>query len=262
MFLQLQLQTKQCGCVAVGGSAHVLGRNAERLGDEIVDVGDVGALVALATVGLGCQIRGIRFQQQAVEADDRQQLGHGALLECDHTIHAKVEVPPAADTLNVGRCFNETVEDTLRHWTIKIVDDIEDVVESIAAMHDERHTQFVAPMELDVECMPLLLAVGLVPIKVDADFADCYNGILIEQGAHLAEHVKVIFMHVLGVHAQRHRDVVGILLTHGRQSRNALQVLVRQDDVAHARFTGPLHNRVPVLVERVTINMRMRIYHS
>ena len=81
-------------------------------------------------------------------------------------------------------------------------------------------------MELDVKCMPLLLAVGLVPIKVDADFAYCDNGILIEQGAHLAEHVKVIFMYVLGVHAQRHRDVVGILLTHGRQTRNALQVLV------------------------------------
>ena len=45
-----------------------------------------------------------------------------------------------ADTLNVGRCFDETVEDTLRHRTIKMVDDIEDVVESIAAMNDERHT--------------------------------------------------------------------------------------------------------------------------
>ena len=147
------------------------------------------------------------------------------------------------------------MEDALRYGAIQMVDDVEDVVKGLAAMHDERNAQLMAPVQLDVESMLLLLTPGLVPIQVDADFANGHDGITVERGAHALQHVKVIIMHVLGVQAQSHRAIIRVLFMQCRNARNTLKVLVGQDDVSHTRLASPGNNLVTVVVKRITINM-------
>ena len=43
--------------------------------------------------------------------------------------------------------------------------------------------------------------------------------------------------------------------------RNTLGALAGQNDMPHTSLTCPLHYSVPVLIERITVNMTMRIYH-
>ena len=177
-------------------------------------------------------------------------------------IHAKVEVSPAANALNIGRRLGKTVEYTWRHGAIQVVDDIKDIVKRLSAMHDERHAQFMAPVQLNVEGVLLLLAPSLVPIKVDADFTNGHDGILVEHGTHLAQNLKIVIVDILGMQAQCHRDIIGILLLHGGKARYTLQILVRQHDVPHSSFSRPSNYRITVLVECVTINMRMTVNHN
>ena len=110
-------------------------------------------------------------------------------------------------------------------------------------------------MQLDVKGMALLLPPSLVPIQVDANLTDGNDGVLVKHGAHLAEHVKVVVLNILGVQAQRHGDVVGVLLMQRGKTRHALQILVGKDNVAHTRLTGTLDNGIAVLVKGVAIDV-------
>jgi hypothetical protein len=47
----------------------------------------------------------------------------------------------------------------------------------------------------------------------------------------------------------------------GYLQRHALETLAWQDDVTHTRLAGTLNDLIAVLVERVTINMAMTVYH-
>ena len=119
----------------------------------------------------------------------------------------------------------------------------------------------MAPVQLDVERMLLLLTPGLVPIQVDAYLADGYNRILVQQGSHLVKHVDVVVVHVLGVQAQSHRAIIRVLFTQCHNARNTFHVLVGQDDMPHARLASPANDLITVLVKGIAINMAMTIYH-
>ena len=41
----------------------------------------------------------------------------------------------------------------------------------------------------------------------------------------------------------------------GSQARDTLQILIRQDDVAHTSFSRTLHYVIPILVKRIAIDM-------
>ena len=139
-------ELEQLLCVVVSDAADLLRGDTQGPGDEVVDVGDEGALVALAAVRDGREVGGVGLQQQAVESDDWQQLWHGALLESDHAVHAEIEITALANTLNVGWCSRKAVEDARRYRAVQVVDDVEDIVKSLVAVHDERHSQLVAPV--------------------------------------------------------------------------------------------------------------------
>ena len=74
------------GCVG-----DFLGGDATEGGDVVGYEGDVGALVAFATVGDGRQVGGIGFEQDAVEGDGTGHVGEGSVFIGDNTADANVE---------------------------------------------------------------------------------------------------------------------------------------------------------------------------
>ncbi len=128
-------------------------------------------------------------------------------------------------------------------------------------MYDDGQVYLHCPVALPVECVELLVDVGLVPIEVDAYLAHCHipaAAKLVLDGGKRRAIVSVDFG---GVESHSHRGAGCKGIVQAVHRFDGVEVDVGQQHMAHAAVEGALHHLLPVGVEFFKIDVRVGVNH-
>ena len=177
----------------VGGDAgHFVGGERVDLCEAVDDVGDVGGFVAAAAVGDGGEVGGVGLEDDARERHDGGEgVGEGGLPEGDGAADAEHEAGEEAEEF--GGLFGGAAE-TVEYAAGGEVggegeEGVDDFAVGGARVDDEGQAVTGGPSGLAVEDGYLFLPAGVVPVEVDAHFADGHVGVSggVEQAFHAVE---------------------------------------------------------------------------
>ena len=210
---------------ATGGGVepegHLVGGQPVDLGQLRDDQGDVGRLVAAATVGRGGEVGGIGLHHQATEGHfGSQDVRKGGLLEGEHAAYAQHEAGEEGEQLGgLGGGAAKTMEHAGEAGSPR-PEGFDHFAVGRTGVDDQGQTVTDGPAGLTAEHFHLLLAPRTVPVEVHAHLAHGDEGVagLFEALLHGTEQglgVGGEFGGVKPYHGQTEPGITGAELKHG-----------------------------------------------
>ena len=179
-FLRSKLCFEKVSGIAVGHLRHLFHAHAKRVGNLLCNQRYICALVALAAVRHWRQIRAVGLKQYAVQSDRFEKVVDMRVFKRNDSIDAEIEIAITAYAVQVGQRASETVKHAFGQRASETVKHITYLIKSIATVDDYGQVARRRPTQLFAKRLHLLLAVGAVPIKVDAHLSYRHKFVVVE----------------------------------------------------------------------------------
>ena len=171
------LEAKHPSHVGVGDGAYLFEAHAVGFCEPTGYLDDVGALVALASMGHGSHVGAVGLEDDAAEGHDlREHLGQMGLLEGEDATDAEHEAVELEELEGFPLVAREAMEHATGEVVLVVTEQTDHLVLCLATMDHQGQTHLHRPAHLLLEGFYLLALVLTAPVVVEPYLADGDDG--------------------------------------------------------------------------------------